>query len=123
MTAYGTYMAGSSHGGLVKWGAMAVKMNEPLADPIQYSDPIEMGDGTTLNRGWLEQTLHWDILTEAEANQVRALCGNVNILTPKNDGFLGEYTGVMKWPDQEPEHRSNNVKDLSVKVIKLTPYV
>lgn len=121
MTAVGgQYKICVNPGTLALWNDLSTPVNDPFADPIDYSAPTEMADGTISNLGWLEQSLHWGFLSEAQANQVRTFVGPVKILTLKNDGTLGEYTGVLKWPEKEPEHRSNQVIGLTVKVIQLT---
>lgn len=116
------YKAGANHGALTLFTAMNPTMNDPYAGPMDYSDPEEMADGSIRNLGWVQQPWHWDILSEAQANVVRALVGAANVYTLKNDGSLGEFTAVLQWPKKEPEHRSNKVLDLTVMLIKLVAY-
>jgi hypothetical protein len=92
---------------------------DPRGEPMEYASPSKIGDGTTKNFGWLQQEWHWDVLTEAQCADLRAFIGSVNILTRNNAGTFVEYTGIMEWPEREPEHFDNHVLDVTVNFIQL----
>ena len=115
----GVYKIGANHGALALLTALGTPVDDPRADSQDYSQPTPVGDGTVKNLGWLQQNWHWDIMTEAQATQLRSFIGACNILTRANSGTMTEYTAVMLWPKEEPEHYSNRVLDLTVKFIKM----
>lgn len=99
----------------------SIPMSDPYIDPMEYSQPTILGNGTTKNLGWLQQNWHWEFMSDAQCVTLRAYIGAVNILTRNNAGSFVEYTGVLVWPEREPEHRTGRVLDVTVKIIKLTP--
>jgi len=118
------YFVGTSHGDL---GTIAAKfaadglnaMPDPRSDPMEYSQPAKLGDGTIRSLGWLQQTWHWDVMTEAQCATLRGYIGAVNVLTRNNAGSIVEYTAVLVWPEKEPEHWSNHVMDVTVTLIQM----
>jgi hypothetical protein len=118
------YMIGTSHGDLgyiaAKFAADGLNaMPDPRSDPIEYSQPARLGDGTVRGLGWLQQTWHWDVMTEAQCATLRGYIGVVNVLTRNNAGTMAEYTAVLVWPEKEPEHWSNHVLDVTVTLIQM----
>lgn len=94
-------------------------MPDPRSDPMEYSEPTKLANGTVLNQGWLQQEWHWTSMTEAQCATLRGYIGAVNVLTRTNAGSFAEYTGVLIWPEKEPEHYCNHVLDVTVKIIQL----
>jgi len=118
------YQIGVNHGDLgyisAKFAADGLNaMPDPRGDPMEYSQPTKLGDGTVRGLGWLQQTWHWDIMTEAQCTTLRGYIGAVNVLTRNNAGSFVEYTGVLVWPEKEPEHFDNHVLDITVTIIQL----
>lgn len=119
----GNYKIGTSYEGLALVTSLGTKEpRDPRGDPMEYSQPTTLGDGTIRNLGWLRQNWHFDILSESQRNALYALIGDVYVYTRKNDGTFGYFTGELVWPEKEPEHYSNFVKDLNIELRKLTVY-
>lgn len=97
----------------------SVEMSDPLCDPMEYAEQVPLANGTVLSQGWLQQNLYWAFMSEAQCTTLRGYIGNVNILTRNNAGSLVEYTGLLVWPEREPEHRAGRVLDVTVRVIQL----
>lgn len=94
------------------------------ADPVDYSQPTRLGDGSLKGNGWLETTWHFDYLSLTNYNLLKAYCpalsSNVYIKTRNNAGTFAIYTATMLWPEKEPERGSSSiVMDISIKFIKL----
>jgi hypothetical protein len=114
-----TIKIGTTSGGMAYLSALSPAIREPLIDPMDYAETIELGDGTRQGQGWLMQNWHWDFVTEAQANKLRTYIGTVYVVTLENDGTTGTYSGTLVWPEKEPEHRSNRVLDLTIELRNL----
>lgn len=118
------YKIGTSYGGLALLSTLAgnERDRDPRGEPMEYSAPIKLGDGTIRNLGVLTQTWHWDFMSEARRNALYALVGSVYVYTRKNDGTFGYFTAKLIWPENEPEHFSNRVLDVDLILWKLQVY-
>ena len=97
----------------------SVPMSDPYVDPIEYAGQVTLGDGTVRQVGWLQQNWQWSFISDAQCVTLRAYIGAVNILTRNNVGSMVEYTGVLLWPEREPEHRAGRVLDVTVRIIQM----
>ena len=111
-----TIKIGTTSGGMALLGALTPAITEPLVEPIDYAEMVELGDGTRQGLGWLTQRWHWDFLTEAQANKLRTYVGSVYVQTWNNAGSAATYAATLVWPEQEPEHRSARVLDLTIEL-------
>lgn len=116
------YKIGTSYAGMTYFSALTIPTADPRGDPMEYSNVVEIGNGTRKNLGWLRQMWHWDFLTEAQTSQLRAFLGSVYVTTRKNDGTFGVYTATLVWPEEEPEHYANRVLDITIELRKLVVY-
>lgn len=120
----GVYQIGTNHADLgyisAKFAADGLNvMPDPRGDPMEYSQPTRLGDGTMSGLGWLQQTWHWEFMTEAQCATLRGYIGAVNVLTRANSGSMVEYTAVLVWPEREPEHYCNKVLDVTITLIQM----
>ncbi len=124
MTISSIYRIGTTYGGMVDVVSFAANMRdkEPRGLPIDYSQNIDLGDGTRKGMGWQTQDWHWDFMSETMRNSLHAFIGPVYIQTRMNDGAFGYFTAVMVWPDAESEHYSDRVLDLTITFRKMISY-
>lgn len=120
----GVYKIGTSYANMVNVDSLgsAFPQSDPRGDPMEYADVVAIGDGTNRETGWLKQNWYWEILSESMRNALYAYVGSVYVYTRKNDGSFGYFTGILVWPEKEPEHYSNRVLKLSVELRKLVVY-
>jgi hypothetical protein len=97
----------------------SVPMSDPYIDPIEYAGMATLGDGTVRSIGWLQQNWQWAFMSEAQCETLRGYIGAVNVLTRNNAGTMTEFTGVLLWPEREPEHRAGRVLDVVVRIIQM----
>jgi len=121
MPTYSVMMVGANHGSIATFGSLSPSCTDPNPSPPSYSAPKKLGDGTIRNLGWLESVLHWDVMTQAQANKVKTFVGVANIKIPNAAGTLTEYTCKLLWPEHEPDSARGNVRDLNVRAIMLVP--
>lgn len=118
----GDYKIGTSHAGLAAFSALTVPMADPRGEAMDYARYTELGNGSKLGTGWIQQTWHWGFMSEAQRNQLFNYVGVVYIYARKNSGSFGYFTGVLVWPEAEPEHYANRVIDITVEIRKLVEY-
>lgn len=117
------YKIGANHGSLTALSQLTTPVkHHPHRDPIDYSAPTPMGDGTIRNLGWQRTYWHFAGITTAERDQLYTFIGNVNIYMPDNSDSMTEYTALMVWPEREPEHYGGGVLDLTIEFRKLAIY-
>jgi hypothetical protein len=113
------YKIGTSSGSIQFLGVLTTPCDDPHGDSQDYSAVIRKGDGTLAQLGWLQQTWHWDIMTEAQWTQIKTFVGTCAIKTRANSGTMTEYTAVLLNPENEPEHSANSVLDANVTFIQM----
>ena len=118
------YKIGTSHAGLALLSTLAgtLRDRDPVGEPMEYSLPVKLGDGSVRNLGVLTQTWYFGGMSESRRNALCALVGPVYVYTRKNDGSFGYFTAKLLWPENEPEHYANHVIDLDLKLWKLQEY-
>lgn len=127
MSALYDYQIGTAPGNMVNLETLFASVRgiyTAKADPVDYSQPTRLGDGSLKGNGWLQTTWHFDYLSLANYNVLKGYCSGLSsqvyIRTRSNDGTFATYTATMLWPEKEPERGSSLVvMDISIKFIKL----
>lgn len=94
-------------GGLTNVESLATPVPAPKSTFEEYLEQVQLGDGTVRGAGWMTATWHWDVLSQAQRNQLRTYCTGasevVYIRTRKNDSSdaYANYKAVMIWPSEE----------------------
>jgi hypothetical protein len=118
------YKIGTTYGNMKTIGSLSTnaKDKDPRGEPMEYSRPVKLGDGSTRNLGVLTQTWHWDFMTETLRNALYNYIGDVYVYTRNNAGSFAYYTAKLIWPENEPEHYANRVLDVSLQLWGLETY-
>lgn len=119
------YMIGTTAGNIAAIDGLFARPQdcEPRGLPMTYSRPVETGAGTRVSLGWLQQVWHFDFVGETYRNSLFSYVGPVYVRTRKNDGSFGYFTGLLVWPEEEPEHEADRVLDLNIELRQLVEYV
>ncbi len=93
-------------------GSSSVTTNvESLGTPLpaprstwnDYSQNIELADGSVRGGGWAVATWTWDFLTQAQRTQLKSFCAGKSAIVwirTKDESESYVYkTGVCVWPD------------------------
>lgn len=86
----------------------------PHSYPMSYSARFDNAAGGYADKGWLQQEWRWGFITLSQRNVLRSYSGSVVICTRANDGTWKVYSGVMVWPQEEPENYADVITDFVV---------
>lgn len=104
-----SYEIGATGPGLVNVESLTVPLPAPKGIFQDYTEVIELGDGTVRGVGFPAAVWRWGFLTQAQRDQLRTFCtgasNEVYIKTRTNDSAdsYGLYTAVMVWPTEEKD--------------------
>lgn len=105
---------------------LTVPLPAPRATLPLATKPIELASGGVRGAGWVSCSWIWDVLTQAQYNQLRTFCANkssdVYLRTRKDDGTYQYYTAKMVWPEN-PNRRHNHLLGLTFEFRDMEMYV
>ena len=103
-------------------------MPAPKSSYSEFSEKLELGDGSVKGVGWSEAEWRWGFLTQAQRDILRPYCtvasSTVYIRTRRNDNS-DEYvykTGVVIWPEGEEDKDAGRRLDFVLRFRKLTTF-
>jgi len=100
-----SFELGVNHAGLANIEDMSPPIQAPDDTFVEYSQSLDLGDGTVRGAGWTWASWFWKGMSQASRDVLKAFCtgksANVSIVTKKGDGTYQEYTAVMVWPEEE----------------------
>ena len=104
---------------------LAVPLPAPRATLPLATKPVELASGDVRGAGWVSCAWIWDVLTQAQYNQLRTFCANkssdVHLKTRKDDGTYQSYTAKMVWPEN-PDRRHNHFLALTFEFRDMEKY-
>ena len=99
------FKIGSTLVGLALLVDMTPSITPPDYEFLTAADVIDLADGTQRGIGAPAVSWHWEVLTDAQRDLLRAFCpshsANVFIRTLEEDGSYVNYSAVMIWPLKE----------------------
>lgn len=101
------YMIGSTQVGMTNLESLTTPVHPPKSSFVPYTTGYDLGDGSVRGSGWVAATWTWNVISQAERDQLRIFCtgasANVFIKTRCNDSndAYKTYQAVMIWPQEE----------------------
>ena len=105
---------------LVNLESLGTPLDAPKSTFVDFSQVIQLGDGTIRGAGWPTSEWHWDFMSQAQRNQLRTFCTGasaaVYIRSRENDDSdaYQYYTATMVWPHPPPEKQLGKRLDFAV---------
>lgn len=131
-----SYEIGTSLGGMVNIESLTTPVRPPKYNYQPYSKPIPLGSGGVRGGGWPLAEWHWDMISAAERDQLRAFCPtasavvyiktrvNSNSTSPAAVDQYKIFKAVMVWPNPEGEREAGGRRrDFTIKFQALVEVV
>jgi hypothetical protein len=108
------FAIGDSLGNLTLLQDLTPPLKDPDFESVKNSSVLELADGTLRGVGAPAVVWHWNVLTDAQRDVLRALCpsksANLFISTPIDSGiYYEDFSCVCIWPVQEIRDAGNVV--------------
>ena len=112
-----SFEIGVDHAGLANVEELGTPLTPPRSRFVEFSQDIELADGSTRGGGWPIAFWIWDFLTQSQYTQLLVFCAgksdDVNIVTKTDHETFVEYTAVMVRPS-EVARKDGKVFDVTV---------
>jgi len=90
--------------GIASLDGLTVAVPDPRSTYEPYTKALALGNGTVRGGGWRAATWHWDVISRAQADQLRAFCSGASAVvfirtrTNASTDQFKIYQAVMIWP-------------------------
>lgn len=109
------YEIGATFVGMENLGDLTPAVPEPKSDFNDFSEHLQLGDGTVRGAGWMTAEWRWTYLGRARRDEMKTFCAGASaavfIRTRKNDTVdaYEYYTAIMVWPIDEEKSFSQRM--------------
>jgi hypothetical protein len=117
-----SFEIGTTQVGMTNLESLAVPVVPPAWTYRQYSEEIQLGDGTVQGQGWPTATWHWGFIKKAMKASLKTFCAGksavVYIKTYKPDRTTGTFRAVMVWPAEDEDY-AERTQDFTIEFRRL----
>ena len=109
------YEIGATLIGMANLADLTVPVPEPKSDFQEFSQYLELGDGTVRGAGWTTAEWRWTYLTRTQRDQLKTFCAGASatayIKTRTNDtaDVYDIFSAVIVWPIGEEKSFSRRM--------------
>lgn len=69
-----TYKIGTTYNGMTALGSLATPVRLPKFSYLDYSKPLQLGNGLVRGGGWATAEWHWDVISATERDMLKTFC-------------------------------------------------